>query len=158
MRARACLRGRARARARGRVYTRLHLPVQATARRSFIKPRPFGTASQATPQGRAEPEPHSAPRRWSGVLDLQVAGAVVWLRRLSAPARPPGRAGTPSRSPVERAAIDNAVEVLKQLGPVSICAQTYTLLNSAARAMAEITCTGITSTQPVGGDTGVLPC
>ena len=32
----------------------------------------LGTASQATPQGRAEPETQSAPRCWSGVLDFQV--------------------------------------------------------------------------------------
>ena len=34
------------------------------------------TASQATPQGRTEPETHSAPRRWSGMLDFEVTGSV----------------------------------------------------------------------------------
>ena len=51
---------------------------------------------------------------WSGVLDFQVAGSVVWLRRLSVPARSLGRAGAPSRPPAERAAIDKTAEVASQ--------------------------------------------
>ena len=119
VRVRACahrrrLGGRRRRRERkARVHPRalacsrvlLHLHVQAMVRRSFIKPRPFGKASQATPQGRAEPGTHSAPRRWSCVLDFE---SVVWTPPqaigATAPARPPirRRAGTRRSRPSRR--------------------------------------------------------
>ena len=158
MRVRACVDARARARVGACIRVCICLCRRRLAAALSSHDR---LGQRPRPHHKGAPSPNPTRRRG--------AGRACWTCKLPAPScgyggyrRPRGHLGGLERRRARRSNAPRSTTPskwrLKQLSPVSICAHTDTLLNSAARAMAEITCTGITSTQPVGGDTGVLPC
>ena len=106
--------------------------------------------------GAAEPETNSAPRRWSaqvGRVELRRCQLWTLVIKLSLPALDTAECYRRPRDHQACLEHHRARRRARRHGRSGVerrHAHTDTLLNSAAQAMSEISCTGITSTQPVG--------